>query len=115
MEGPGGSMSYLVGLPNNSYNFNKPITNIRHGFTPGFENYKKGAQDLQPQVIKFANCLPMVGGSLRVLRLLSPLKLVAMIITEILLKAALNTKNQSINLILNHPGCLKSLHFQANN
>ena len=32
----------------------------------------------------------MVGGSLRVLRLLSPLKLVAMI----LLKVALNTKNQ---------------------
>jgi hypothetical protein len=35
----------------------------------------------------------MVGGSLRVLRLLPPLKLVAMI----LLKMALNTKNQSIN------------------
>jgi hypothetical protein len=29
----------------------------------------------QPQVIKFTNCLPMVGGSLR---LLQPLKLVAM-------------------------------------
>ena len=36
----------------------------------------------------------MVGGSLRVLRLLPPLKLVAMI----LLKVAINTKNQSINL-----------------
>jgi hypothetical protein len=36
----------------------------------------------------------MVGGSLRVLRLLPPLKLVAMIdIAEILLKVALNTKN----------------------
>jgi hypothetical protein len=33
----------------------------------------------QPQVIKFTVCLPMVGGSLRVLRLLPPLKLVAMI------------------------------------
>jgi hypothetical protein len=32
-----------------------------------------------PQVIKFTSCLPMVGGSLRVLRLLPPLKLVAMI------------------------------------
>jgi hypothetical protein len=31
------------------------------------------------QVIKFTSCLPMVGGSLRVLRLLPPLKLVAMI------------------------------------
>jgi hypothetical protein len=29
--------------------------------------------------IKFTSCLPMVGGSLRVLRLLPPLKLVAMI------------------------------------
>ena len=51
---------------------------------------KKGALDSQQQVIKFISCLPMVGGSLQVLRLLSPLKLVAMI----LLKVALNTKNQ---------------------
>jgi hypothetical protein len=42
-------------------------------------NYKKGALDSQPQVIKFTSCLPMVGGSLRVLRLPLPLKLVAMI------------------------------------
>jgi hypothetical protein len=34
---------------------------------------------LQPQVIQFTSCLPNVGGSLRVLRLLPPLKLVAMI------------------------------------
>jgi hypothetical protein len=33
--------------------------------------------------------MPMVGGSLRVLRLPPPLKLVAMIIAEILLKVAL--------------------------
>ena len=59
-------------------------------FAPGFVNYKKGALDLQPQVIKFTNHLPIVGGFLRVLRLLPPLKLVAMI----LLKVALNTKNQ---------------------
>jgi hypothetical protein len=32
-----------------------------------------------PQGIKLASCLPMVGGSLRVIRLLPPLKLVAMI------------------------------------
>jgi hypothetical protein len=49
------------------------------GFAPGFVNYKKGALDSQPQVIKFTSCLPMVGGSLRVLRLLPPLKLVVMI------------------------------------
>ena len=39
---------------------------------------KKGAIDSQPQVIKFTSCLSMVGGSLRVLQLLPPLKLVAM-------------------------------------
>jgi hypothetical protein len=33
--------------------------------------------DLHPQVIKFTSCLPMVGGSLRVLRLLPPLNIVA--------------------------------------
>ena len=50
----------------------------RRGFAPGFVNYKKCALDSQPQVIKFTSCLPMVGGSLRVLRLLPPLILVAM-------------------------------------
>ena len=40
---------------------------------------KKGALDSQLQVIKFTSYLPMVGGSLRVLLLLPPLKLVAMI------------------------------------
>jgi hypothetical protein len=40
---------------------------------------KKGALDSQMQVIKFTSCLPMVVGSLWVLRLLPPLKLVAMI------------------------------------
>ena len=68
-------MSKVVGLPNNSY---KPITNTR-GFAPDFVYYEKGALDSQPQVIKFTSYLPMVGGSLRVLRLLPPLKLVAMI------------------------------------
>jgi hypothetical protein len=45
---------------------------------PGSVNYKKGALDSQPQEIKFTSCLPMVGGSLRVLQLLPQLKLVAM-------------------------------------
>ena len=56
-----------------------PISAIWRGFSPGFANYKKGALDSQPQVIKFTSYLPMVGGSLRVLLLLPPLKLVAMI------------------------------------
>jgi hypothetical protein len=48
--------------------------------------------DSQSHVIKFTSncCLPMVGGSLRHL---PPLKLVAM--AAILLKVALNTKNQN--------------------
>jgi len=48
-------------------------------FAPNFVNYKKGALDSQPQVIQFTSCLHRVGGSLRVLRLPPPLKLVAMI------------------------------------
>jgi hypothetical protein len=55
------------------------LSPIRRGFASGFVNYKKGALDSQSQVIKFTSCLPMVGSSLRVLRLLEPLKLVAMI------------------------------------
>ena len=66
------------------------LSPIWRGFTPDFT--KKGALDSQPQVIKFTSYLHMVGGlikftsylhmvggSLRVLRLLPPLKLVAMI------------------------------------
>jgi hypothetical protein len=60
------------------------------GSCPAFLITKKDALDSQPQVIKFTICLPMVGGSLRGLRLLPTLKVVAMI----LLKVALNTINQ---------------------
>ena len=42
-------------------------------------DYKKGALDSQPEVIKFTSYLPMVGGSLRILRLLPSLKLASMI------------------------------------
>ena len=52
------------------------LSPIRRVFAPGIVNYKKGALDSQPQVIKFTSCLPMLGGSLR---LLLPLKLVAMV------------------------------------
>jgi hypothetical protein len=52
-----------------------------------------GALNSQPQVIELTSCLLIVGSSFWVLQLLPPLKLVAMI----LLKVALNTKNQSIN------------------
>jgi hypothetical protein len=46
------------------------------GSRSALEITKKGALDSQSLVIKFTSCLLMVGGSLR---LLSPLKLVAMI------------------------------------
>jgi hypothetical protein len=58
---------------------NQKLNNIYHGFSLGVVNYKKGALDSQPQVIKFTSCLPMVSGSLRILWLPPPLKLVAMI------------------------------------
>jgi hypothetical protein len=32
---------------------------IYDGFASGFVNYKKGALDSQPQVIKFTSCLPL--------------------------------------------------------
>ena len=56
----------------------KHHTNLQK-FARGFINYKKGALDSQLQVIKLTSWLPMVGGSLRILRLLPTLKLVAMI------------------------------------
>jgi hypothetical protein len=56
--------------------------------------YKKGALDSQPQVIKFTSCLPMVGGSLRVLQLLTQQNTGRLYIAEILLKVALNTINK---------------------
>ena len=55
---------------------------IRTSLSPirrGFVNYRKGALDSHPQVKKLTSCFPMVGGSLRIVRLLPPLKLVAMI------------------------------------
>ena len=55
------------------------MASIRCGLAPGFVNYKKGALDSQPQVIKFTSRQPMVGGSLRVLRLIPSLKMVTMI------------------------------------
>ena len=73
------------------------ISPIRRGFVPGFVNYKKGALDSQPQVIKVYQLLghgrwfsPGTTAS-------STTKAGRHDIAEILLKVALNTKNQSIN------------------
>jgi hypothetical protein len=61
--------------------------------------------DSQPQVIKFTSCLPMVGGSLWVLRFLPPLKLVAMIYLKVALKhqkskSIINNINIKIHLLI---------------
>ena len=79
------------------------LSPIRRGFAPGFVNYKTGALDPQPQVIKFTSCLPMVGGSLRVFRLLPPLKVVAMILVEV----ALSTQKNQINYVSHVPLFIK--------
>ena len=72
------------------------LSPIRRGFVPCFVNYKKkGALDSQPQAIKFTSCLPMVGGSLRVLRLLPRTQTGRHDIAEILLKVALKHKNSN--------------------
>ena len=86
IQGPGwlnelGSWNYL--------STHTSLSPIRSGFAPGFVDYKKGALDSQPQVTKLTSCLPMVGGSLRVLRLPPPLKTGHHDIAEILLKVTL--------------------------
>jgi len=58
---------------------------------------KKGALDSLPQVIKFTSCLPMVGWFSPCTPVSSTTKIGCHDIAEILLKVALNTKNQSIN------------------
>ena len=67
------------------------LSPIRRGFAPGCVNYKKGALDSQPQVIKLTSYLPMGGGS----PASSTTKTGRHDIAEILLKVALNTKNQT--------------------
>ena len=92
-KGPGVSMSEVVGLHSNSY---KPITN---GFAPGFVNYKKDANDSQPQVIQFTSYLPMVWWFSPGTPASSTIKPGLHDIAEILLKVALSTINKSNNTL----------------
>ena len=92
MEGPGGSTSQVVGLPNNSY-----LSPIRRRFAPGFVNYKKGCTRLATASDKVYQLLahgrwfsPGTPAS-------STTKTGRHDIAEILLKVALNTKNQIIH------------------
>ena len=67
------------------------------GSHPALKISKKSALDSQLQVIKFTSCLPVVGGSLRVLPASSTTKTGRHDIAEILLKVAL--KHQKSNQI----------------
>ena len=87
--GMGGSMSQVVGLPNNSYNH---ITN-----TAWVRARLCKLQNRVHSTRSRKSYLPMVGGSLWLFQVPPPLKLVAMDIAEILLKVALNTTIKQTN------------------
>ena len=102
--GPGGSVSWVVGLPNNSY---KPITNTVWVRARLCRLHKRCTR--RAAASDKAYQLPMVGGSLRVLRPLPSLKLVAMI----LLKVGLNTKNKSIAFAMETLRSYRSRNFAS--
>ena len=88
---PGGSMSQVVGIPTT----HTSLSPIRRGFAPGFVNYKKGytrhsaASDKVYQLLAHGRWFsPGTPAS-------STTKTGRHDIAEILLKVALNTKNQS--------------------
>ena len=73
IKGPGWLNELGIGLPNNSY---KHITNTAWVRARLCKLQKRGHSTRSR---KLTSCLPIVSGSLRVLRLLPPIKLVAMI------------------------------------
>ena len=101
--GPGGSVSQVVGLPNNSY---KHITNMARGFAPHCVNYKK-------ECTRLAAARDKVYQLLAHGRWFSP----ASSTTMIQLKVALNTI-KSINLFLLQlfvrPNKIKKFWFSDN-
>ena len=71
------------------------LSPLRRGFAPGFVNFKKGALDSQAHAIMFTSCLPMVGAWFSPgTPASSTTKTGHHDIADILLKVALNTKNQ---------------------
>jgi hypothetical protein len=72
------------------------LSPVRRGFEPDLVNYTKGALDSQPQMIMLTSCLPIIGGFLRLLRLLSPLKLVAIILLSCCWKCRSANKSNQI-------------------
>ena len=76
------------------------LSPLRRGFAPGFVNYKKSALDSQPHAIKFTSCLPMVSAWFSPgTPASSTTKTGRHDIAEILLKVALNTKNQILIVV----------------
>ena len=75
------------------------LSPIRPGFAPCFVNYKKGALDSQPQVIKFTSCLSYGGWFSSGTPASSTTKTGRHDIAEILLKVALKHQ-QSIKSII---------------
>jgi hypothetical protein len=85
-----GSMSLIVGVPNNSY---KPIINTAW-FAPGFVNYKKGCTRLAAASDKVDQLLAHGRWFSQGTPTSSTTKTDRHDIAEILLKVALNTINQ---------------------
>jgi hypothetical protein len=77
------------------------VSPIRRGFAPGFVNYKKGALDSQPQVIKVYQLLAHGWWFYPGTPASSTTKTGRHYIAEILLKVVLNTKNQKIQVSRN--------------
>ena len=69
------------------------LYSTRREFAPCFVDYKKGALDSQPHVIKLTSCLPKVGGSPGT-PASSTTKTGRHDIAEILLKVALSAKKK---------------------
>jgi hypothetical protein len=69
----------IIKLKSSLIKFLQAITNMALVRARLCKLQKMGALESHSQVIKFTSCLPMVGGCLRVLRLLPPLKLVVTI------------------------------------
>ena len=97
-KGPGGSMSWVIELPNNSY---KPITNMAW-VRARLCKLQKGCFRLPAANDKVYQLLTQGRWfSPRVLRLLPPLKLVAMILLKVALKHQ-KSIYQSINYMCIH-------------
>jgi hypothetical protein len=85
-----------------------------HHYSCEFEPCSWDVYSIQHYVIKFVSYLWQIGGFLRVPRLPPPIKLTAtIIITEILLKVALNTINLHQNLNMKRKFLLQNSNWMT--